>query len=205
MRQGQSLVELIVAMAIASILIVGGVAAILPILKTTTDVGRIQAASALGKELLDNVRVLAEGDWHVIDAIPATSARRSYLIATSSPFTVASGTESVAISTTTYTRFFYLEDVFRSPTNPYAPVDIGGSPDPSTKKITVVYAWPPNASNTIVSYLTRARNEAYFMTDWSGGGNQAAAVTATSSDVFFATSSNIDYIGTTGSVVISGY
>ena len=191
-------------MGIAIILIVGGVAAITPILKTTTDVGRIQTAAALGRELMDNVRVLSEGNWHAIDQLSTTSVYKYYLIATSSPFTVATGTESVIVSTTTYTRYFYLDGAFRNPASPYEPGG-GNSYDPSTRKITVVYSWPPSASNTIVSYLTRARDEIYFMTDWTGGGNQTAAVTATGTAARFATSSNLDYTGTAGSIVITGY
>lgn len=201
--QGQSIIEIIVAMAIGVILIVGGVAAITPTLKITKDVARIQVASALGKELLENVRAFSEADWHNIDGLATTSASSYYLIASSSPFTVATGTEQVVLATTTYTRYFYLDDVHR---NPSGQIDTGSAAlDPSTKKITVVYSWLDDSSNTIVSYLTRARDDVLFVDDWSGGGGQDGPVTSTSTNFRFATSSNIDPDAHPGSLVITGF
>ena len=164
---------------------------------------RIQTASALGKELLDNARVLAGSNWHAFTGLSTSSLNRYYIIASTSPFTVATGTESVTVSTTTYTRFFYIDDVYRNPSSPYEP---GGSVyDPSTRRITVVYSWPVAASNTMVSYLTRAADEILFDTGWNGGGNQDGPVGATTTNTRFASSSNIDYTGTPGSIVINGY
>lgn len=191
-------------MAIGVILLVGGVSAIVPILKISSNVSRIQTASALGKELLENARVLTSSNWHALDSLSTSSVNRYYVNASSSPFTFATGTESVVVSTTTYTRFFYLDDVYRRATAPFEP-GVNDSYDPSTKKITVVYAWPPDSSNMIVSYLTRVGDDVLFVNDWTGGGNQDGPLTATSTNNSFATSSNIDYSGTPGSVVITGF
>lgn len=191
------------ALAIGVILLVGGVAAIVPILKISGDVARIQTASALGREVLENMRVLANANWHALDRLSTSSLNRYYVIASTSPFTVATGTEAIQVGTTTYTRFFFLDDVYRGTSSPFEP---GGSVyDPSTKKITVVYSWLSTASNTLVSYLTRARDDVLFDDSWTGGGNQSTPVTPTSSNERFATSSNIDYTGTPGSIVITGF
>lgn len=192
-------------MAIGVILLVGGVSAIVPILKISSNVARIQTASSLGKELLENARVLAASNWHTLDSLSTSFANRYYVNASISPFTFATGTESIIVSTTTYTRFFYLDDVYRNLASPFEPGVAGGDYDPSTKKITVVYTWPPNASNTIVSYLTRVGDDVLFVNDWTGGGNQAGPLTVTSTNSSFATSSNIDYTGTPGSLVITGF
>lgn len=195
--------ELIVAMAIGVILLVGGVAAVVPILKISSNVARIQTASALGRELLENARVLANADWHAMDRLSTSSENKYYIIASASPFAVATGTEDVVVSTTTYTRFFYLDDVHRNPTTPF---EQGGSVyDPSSRKITVVYSWAENASNTLVSYLARTRNEIFSMSNWTGGGDQDGPVTVTSTGSGFASSSNIDHTGTPGSIVITGF
>jgi len=69
LTRGQSIMELIVAMAIGVILVVGAVSAISPILKISGDVARIQTGAALGKELLENARVLAEANWHAMDSL----------------------------------------------------------------------------------------------------------------------------------------
>jgi hypothetical protein len=202
-KRGQSIIELIIAMAIGVILLVGGVSAIVPMLKISSNVARIQTASSLGKELFENAKVLSSANWHAITSLSTSSANRYYIIASTSPFSVATGTESVVVSTTTYTRFFYLDDVYRYPDPPYQP---GGSAyDPSTKKITVVYTWPTNASNTLESYLTRSRDEVFFITNWGSGPGQEGPVSVTSTNSRFATSSSIDYTGQPGSIVITGF
>jgi prepilin-type N-terminal cleavage/methylation domain-containing protein len=206
-KKGQSLIELIVAMAIGVILLVGGVSAIVPILKISSNVARIQAASALGKELLDNARVLADSNWHAFGGLSMGAANGYYIVASTSPFTIATGTESVAVATTTYTRHFYLEDVYRNPTFILSAGDVGPSDqyDPSTKKITVVYSWPPNASGTIVSYLVRTGDDVVSISDWTSGPFQDGPISATRANGGFASSSNIDYSGTPGSIVVTGF
>lgn len=190
-------------MAIGVILLVGGVSVIVPVLKISGNVARIQTATSLGRELLDNARVLSSADWHAITGLSTSSDNRYYIIASTSPFSVATGTESIIISTTTFERFFYLEDVYRYPTSPYQP---GGSVyDPSSKKITVVYTWPSNASGTLESYLTRSRDHVFFTNDWGGGPGQEGPVTVTSTNNRFASSSNIDHNSQPGSLVITGF
>lgn len=203
-RRGQSIIELVIAMAIGVILLVGGVSIVVPILNISSNAARIQTASALGRELLENARLMAAADWHSLEGLSTSSASRYYVNASSSPFTFATGTESVIVSTTTYTRWFYLDDVYRRASPPFEP-GVDDSYDPSTKKITVVYTWPQNASNTISSYLTRSSDEVMFMSDWTGGGGQEGPFTSTSTMDGFSTSSNVDHVGTPGSIVIMGF
>lgn len=200
---GQSLVEVLVAIAIGVILIAGAITIISPALDTHRTVQGAKIAGGLGKELLEDVRVLAESDWHAIDSLATTSANTYYLVASTSPFTVSSGIESVAVATTTYTRYFYLDDVYRNVSGRILS-DTSGSYDPSTKKVTVRFTWPPVASNTITSYLTRSRGRLFIQTDWSKGGNAEGPVTVTSSNTSFSTSSGVDYSTTTGSIRILG-
>jgi hypothetical protein len=105
-------------------------------------------------------------------------------------------------SGSTYSRYFYLTDVYRTAGNI---VSSPGTYDPSTKLVTVVYALPSGATSSMSTYLTRHGDALYDQTDWSGGPNVAGPVTAIGST--FATSSNIDYSTTTGSiyVAIPGY
>lgn len=202
-RQGQSLIEILVAVAVGVIMVVGALTIITPTLKTGSDVTRAQTASALGKELLDNLRAAAEKDWHLIDVLGTSSANRYYVVASTSPFTVATGTESVAVGTTTYARWFYLDDVYR---NSSGKIDTaGGYKDPSTRKATVFYTWSSStASNTLTSYMARTHDESFVQTDWSGGGNQSGPVTATSVNSRFATSSNINVTTSSGAIIIEG-
>lgn len=199
MKQGQSLVEVLLAVALGAIFVVGAMTIITPALRINTEGEYIQAGTGLARELLDDARVWGEGDWHRISGLATSSANKYYLITTSSPFASSSGEQSVVVSTTTYTRFFYVDDVKRDPGDLI--VSSGGSYDPSTKKITVVYKWPPiNATNTMSAYVTRNRSRVLWQTDWTGGSGQDGPVTSTNSR--FASSSNINNTTTTGSIII---
>lgn len=198
-RCGQSLVEILVGMAIGIFLIMAGVGLIVPAINTNTQVTNIQKGAALAKELLDNVRVWSEGNWHNVFGLATGTANHYYLITTSSPFASSSGNQAVVLSTTTYTRYFYVSDVYRD-TSDNITTD-GGTYDPSTEQITAVYSWPGGPADTISMYLTRNRDNVYYQTDWSGGPGAISAATSVGNR--FAASSNIDYTTTTGSIYIS--
>jgi len=98
----------------------------------------------------------------------------------------------------TYMRYFYVSDVYRSSGNI---VSSGGTYDPSTKLVTVVYTLPTGVTSSMSTYLTRHGDMVYDQTDWSGGPGVNGSTTALGST--FSTSSNIDYSTTTGSVYIA--
>ena len=97
-RRGQSLVEILVATAVGAIMILAAITVIAPALRSNTDVARTQAAAALAKELLDNVRVWAEADWHNLGFLATSSANGYFLVNRVSPFVSATGTETMAIA-----------------------------------------------------------------------------------------------------------
>ncbi len=94
--RGQSLIELLIAVAVGTIMILGAVAVITPSLRGNTEVNQAQVGSALGRELLDNVRVLAESNWNAIYGLGKGPSNAYFLDAAQSPFVVATGTEGVA-------------------------------------------------------------------------------------------------------------
>jgi|GEM_PF-1517910 type II secretory pathway pseudopilin PulG len=100
-NNGQSLVEVLIAVAIGAILITGGVMLIVPALQSNSQATKVQAASLLGKQLLDNVRVWSEGNWNNVLALSTGTSYVYYMNTSSSPFTVATGTESIAVATGT--------------------------------------------------------------------------------------------------------
>jgi type II secretory pathway pseudopilin PulG len=202
-NSGQSLVELLIAVAVGTILVAAAAAVISPVLKINTQANRAQAATALAHELLDNVRVWAEGDWHNISSLATTSANHYYLNSATSPFSSSTGDEQVTVSSTTYTRYFYVDDVFRDASGNITNSSSGASFDPSTKLVTVAYSWPTSATYTISTHLTRYRNNVFDQTDWSGGPGQGGPTTSTNS--MFATSSNINYTTSSGSLYLQGF
>jgi hypothetical protein len=98
-----------------------------------------------------------------------------------------------------FTRYFYVSDVYRDGGG-YITTS-GGTYDPSTKLITVVYSWLGGPVNQISMYLTRNQNNIYSQTDWSQGPGALNAATSVASQ--FATSSNINYTSTNGSISVS--
>jgi type II secretory pathway pseudopilin PulG len=100
-NNGQSLVEVLIAVAIGAILITGGVMLIVPALQSNSQATKVQAASLLGKQLLDNVRVWSEGNWNNVLALSTGTSYAYYMNTSISPFTVATGTESIVVVTST--------------------------------------------------------------------------------------------------------
>ena len=195
---GQSLIEILVAIAIGFIFIMGAVAVIGPAIKGSSQASRAQTAIALGKELLENMRVFSEANWHNITNLSTSSANHYYLNTSSSPFVAVMGDENVTIATTTYVRYFYINEVNRDSAGKI--ISGGGIYDPSTKKITVAYKWPESAIRTMTMYLTRSKNNIFFQTDWTGGGGQEGPVTTTNNR--FGTSSKIEFTSSTGSIIL---
>ena len=197
-NEGQSLVEVLVALAVGTIFILGAASVIAPSLRSSGASNRIQTAAALGKELIENVRVFSEANWHNIYDLNKTSSNHYYLTTSTSPFAAVAGDETVAVSTTTYTRYFYIDNVGRDGSGNI--LASGGTDDPSTQKVTVSYQWTGGTAATITAYLTRFRNNVLYQTDWSGGSGQDGPVTSTNNK--FSTSSQIYSSTTTGSISI---
>lgn len=98
-REGQSLIEVLVATGVGAIMIISAITVIAPALRSNTDVIRVQIGAALGRELLDNVRVFSEADWHNLSRLGNTSANKYFLAtAGSGAFRVATGTEGVTVA-----------------------------------------------------------------------------------------------------------
>ena len=134
-KSGQSLIEILIAVAIGAIMLTAAATVIPFALRVYTQTNRTQAGASLAKELLSNVRVWAEGDWHNISRLATTSASHYHLNASSSPFTVVPGDQLISISGIPYTRYFYVDDVKRNASDVVA---VGGALyDPSTKKINI--------------------------------------------------------------------
>ncbi len=213
-RQGQSLIEILIAMAVGVILIGAVTAIIIPTLKTNKTANEAKFAVGLGLDLVERVKVFSGSDWHNLDDILVTSTENLYYLVTStatstSPFVIRLGTEAIMNGTTTYTRYFYTEAVCRDATSysfatttytfPTCPV--GTVFDPSIRRLTVVYGWQGATTSSLQTFLVRYRSKVFDQADWSGGADETLVATTTNK---FSTSSNIDYSNTNGSIKILG-
>lgn len=199
--RGQSLVEVLVAVAVGTIIVLGAIGIVAIAVKSAADADRARIGAALGNELLRNVRVFAESGWHKLYNLTKGSSAHYYLQTASSPFVAVAGDETVTVGGLAYTRYFYVENVSRDAGG--AITGSGGTDDPSTQRIVVVYSVPRGPTVSLDSYLTRFRDEVIWQSDWSGGGGYENPVTSTGNR--FSTSSNINVVSSTGAIIINGF
>ena len=211
---GQSLVEIIIAITVGAILIGAASAVIAPILRSNLETRNVQTASSLTQEYLDNVQNLAESNWfNIYGLTPKGPSSQFYLRATSTTYEILSGTTSTVVEGRTFTRYFSIENVNRdlcgagdittnaTTTCTSGPGTAGVTDDPSTQKITATVTWPESRSLSKSQYLTRNINKVFVQTDWSAGPGQEGPITSENNQ--FATSTNINYTTTTGSIIIN--
>ena len=196
--KGQSILEVLIGIAIGAVLIIAAAGAIAPALRTNTRVNQVQAETQISKEMADNVRAWVQGGWKSIAGLATGSANIYYMVASSSPFTTATGTESVTISGSNYVRYFYLSDVYRD-SNGYVTTTVSGNNyDPSTKQVTVGVnaATSTTATTTFVFYVSRYGDNTFGQTDWSSGPGTNGPTTLVNTS--YATSSKSSNSSTNG-------
>jgi hypothetical protein len=163
-----------------------------------------QPAVYLSRETTEVLRAVAMEDWHNISDLATGTASLYYPAITGGKWVATTGTEAVSLNNATYTRSFYLTDVYRA-TSTGDVTSTGGYWDPSTVKVnsqvTWTDTWGAAESFLQAEYLSRFLNQTYPQTDWSGGAVGEVVTTATTTT--FATSDNLDFSGAPGSVQLN--
>lgn len=205
-KKGQSLMEVLVAVGLAAVFLTGAVLLITAFLSSNKKNREIQTAIDLAAELTESVRTLSNQSWNNIYLLNKGESNH-YYVTTTPDFATSSGEQIVEIHNIQYTRWFYVNNVFR---NALGDIEPGPSlaEDPGTQLIRVRITWPGNLTGMYFSeYLTRSRNQIFRQTDWSGGPEQEN-FPGSGVNHKFATStpSQIVYDGTGGSLlaVVSG-
>ena len=197
---GQSLVELLVAVAIGTILI-GGSATLMGVsLKSYAGIRKHLQANVLIRQATEIIQSLAHSNWHSVYDLTKAS---DYKISLSGNFwTINEGQETDTINDIPYKRYFQVYDVNRNESGDIAEV---GTDDPSTQKITVFLEYGNNyiSSSSILFYLTRSEdNKVLYQTDWSGGGGRTGPIPSLGNK-FDTADSNINYASTTGQITMT--
>lgn len=216
--KGQSIMEILIAVGVGAVLIGAAIATIIPVLKSNLETRTVQIAGSLSQEYLDNLQSLAEYDWYKIYNPPAAKGSGSQFYLTSTG-DIMSGATSTVVENRSFTRYFYIENVNRdscgvgsvtaNATTSCSMQSGSGyvAEDPSTQKITSVVSWTAGGSlgGSInkVQYLTRNQNKVFVQSNWFGGFGQEGPITGESDK--FATSTNINYSSSTGSIKIQGF
>jgi len=204
--KGQSILEIIIALAVGAILIVGAVTALSSSLRVDTDITGQQTALFLSQELINNVSNFANSNWRNIYDL-AKSPTKFHLTVTAGSFATSSGTEAVSMNNIDFTRYFTVESVSRNGGSIEAVYNIAND-DPSTQKVNVFTTWVVNgdtATSSLQKYLTRHGNLVFVQTDWNDGATYPTVEKVTlpnSTYKKFATSTSI--ATTTGAIKIEG-
>ncbi len=184
-QDGQSLIELVIAVAVAGILIGGSASLVAVSLRGNAQNRYFQTATLLSQDELEKVTTLTERNWATLYNLIKAAQYVATSTAAGTQYVALAGPEIVTIGGVDYTRYFIVENVTRSNCGT---VDIPGNPpsqspcpvndlqtanaeDPSTQKITATVSWGGSTPGTmsLVKYLTRYRNQVLRQTDWSGG------------------------------------
>jgi len=175
--KGQTLFEIVIALAIfsmvASILVsvsLGGFTAL-------TQGGDQTKASALAEEGIEALRSIRDGAWNELR--PAGGSQTAIVTGAISIsgnqwiFTAGALAEILG----KYTRTITLEAVCRDPQTRIITVCPVGAPDPHTERATVTVSWEtrPGVTNTVTrsSYVTSWDSRTWRQTDWAAGAGQA--------------------------------
>lgn len=203
---GQSILEIVVALAIVAVLVVGAVAVISSSLRIDVESTNHQIASFLNQELINNASAYSNSNWRNIYDL-TKSPDKFYLADSGGIFSSPSGSETLTINGVDFERYFIVENVSRDGGGSIESTYVSANDDPSTQKISVFTTWPTSggsATSSIDKYITRGGNIVFVQTDWSGDFTDPPSVeiVALPDDAYdkFATSTNI--ATTTGAIQI---
>ena len=135
---GQSLVEVLLAVAVAAVLLAVGAALFTPTVKESNQTIQAQNIAALESGLVQNLQAWANGNWNTLTTLATTSANEYCLNTAASLFSATNDQGAVTIGSSTYIRYFYVDNVYRDASGNVTTTASGNYSDPSTKKITVV-------------------------------------------------------------------
>ncbi len=177
-QAGQTIVEVMVAIAIAAVILPALATAIVASREGRAQEAERTQATALARQANEAVRSVREKGWSNISALTAGSPYHPTTAANA--WSLTSGAETIG----NFTRQVVASDVQRN-TSTGAIVTSGGLVDPSTRKVTVTVSWSNPVSGSVVleNYYQRFMgNAAWTQTtqaEFNGGTPLYTSVTAT--------------------------
>ncbi|OGY56831.1 MAG: hypothetical protein A2Y84_01675 [Candidatus Colwellbacteria bacterium RBG_13_48_8] len=211
-QEGQSLAEIIVAVAIGAAILGSAATALIIMVRSGADAAKLQKGYDLAQKTIDNTRSFAEADWVSFYNLSPDSATSTFHLYTggqtggSSVLYASSTATSTTIDGTVYTYWFSAENVNRDSDTGAIVDSPAGIEDPSTQKVTAHVSWAVGTQIkeiTVIQYLTRMRSFVTAFTDWSGGAYPAGGP-ITRPDNTYSSSSGTISTSTTGSITVTG-
>lgn len=189
---GQSLVEILIAVGVSSLIIGSVVTTYIASLNSNANARINAVATQLAQETFDNVKAMSEADWNSIYLKTKNTNYYLQLNGTGS-FDVITGTENIAAGGTNYTRAFTLQNVSRSLGGDIVASGMGPD-DPSTQLVMVTVGWTIGGkpgTTRVGGYISRVKNTSLKLTTWNGGsGSEGPFIGQTNT---FSASTNVDW------------
>ncbi|PIR05108.1 MAG: hypothetical protein COV57_00875 [Candidatus Liptonbacteria bacterium CG11_big_fil_rev_8_21_14_0_20_35_14] len=199
-RKGQALVELLIGVSIGALILGSSAGVIVSVVNSNSRVAKSKAATQLGQELIDDVRVLADKNWKSFYELSKGSTNH-YYVATSTPLAAVLGDEVVTRNGVAYTRWFFVENVNRATSGDNIATS-GGVIDPSTQKAVVRITWDNADGLTFTQFMTRHKNFVFHQSDWSQGINSSGTLIKSGS--LYASTTGVN-ASTTGQLKLNGF
>lgn len=199
---GQSLMEILIAIAFAALLLTGAVSTYIILIRSSANTRITSVGTQLAQETFDNIKFIGENNWHTIFNLIKDS--NYYLSSSAGVFTIMPGKETIVINDITYTRSFIVRNVRRDDGGQII-ITSGGIDDPSTQLIDVTVSWSIAGSEdhvSVMGYIMRTNNASLQSTDWHGGPGFIDPITGQSINFF--NSSNIEHT-TPGIIRLMGF
>lgn len=187
--RAQSLLELLLSIAVGVIMIGGSVLLMATSLRSYQLTKQKLIANSLLRQQNEIIISLAQDNWHnIYDLTPNTSY---YPTSTNNVLSIVSGEETGILNGVSYKRYFKTFSVLRDSNGDIAE---SGNIDSNTLRITSFLEYGPdyNSSSSVSFYLTRSfNNQVIQQTDWSGGEGYLGPTP--NPDNKFASQTNISY------------
>lgn len=182
LESGQLLLEVLIVVAVASVVIAVTSQMIYVSMRSNKTAGDRNVALGLVEEALEGVRSAAEERWP--DLFDVEKGQTAYYPQKSGgKWVITSGSENVTINGISYVRSVTIQNVCRdassreitgitdSSGSAIVCTESGGTHDPSSQQVSAVVSWTGGAPVNSQELLTRWRNKVCVQTGWSGTGS----------------------------------
>ena len=139
-NKGQALAEVLIGLAIGTILIGATITAVVMALHSQFEAKLHQIASTIAEQLIDDLKTVAESNWNNIYQLNKGMDYKYHTQTSGTELVVVDGIDEVEIGGTKFNSFFSVENVYRD-VNGKIVEPAEGSEDPSTQKIIVEVFW----------------------------------------------------------------
>ncbi|MFA6308039.1 MAG: prepilin-type N-terminal cleavage/methylation domain-containing protein [Patescibacteria group bacterium] len=192
---GFSLVEVIIALGVFSILAAGVFNIVTSSYKNFYGVGDKQVISEFAQEGMEIVRAIRDNSWQDIENV--SGAGNQGVSKASAGYWQFSGTSNTL---GVLTRTIAISDVSRDSNNEI--VLSGGTNDPSTKKVVVTVTGTGISDYVLTVYLTDWNNKTWLQTNWSGVGEREYWSDSTMASSTYTNGDNNISTSTTGALTL---